>query len=49
VKRELAHLGINPASMSVETFGETKPLVDQKTDWARAVNRRVEIKVKGEK
>jgi len=49
VQRELAHLGINPASMSVESFGETKPLVDQRTDWARAVNRRVEIKVKGEK
>ncbi|MEE9200116.1 MAG: OmpA family protein [Candidatus Brocadiales bacterium] len=48
VKLELVHLGINPANMSVESFGESRPVFDQRTHWARAINRRVEIKVKGE-
>lgn len=45
VKSELAQLGIEPARMSVASFGYSKPVVDEKTDWARAVNRRVEFKV----
>ena len=45
VKSELAQLGIEPARMSVASFGQSKPLVEEKTDWARAVNRRVEFRV----
>ncbi len=49
VKRELVQLGINQESILVESLGESKPLIDQRNAWARAVNRRVEIKVKGER
>lgn len=45
VMKELAQLGIDPVRMSVASFGESKPVVDQQTDWARAVNRRVELRV----
>ena len=45
VMKELAQLGVEPARMSVASFGESKPVVDEKTDWARAVNRRVEFRV----
>lgn len=45
VMKELAELGIEPARMSVASFGESKPAVEEKTDWARAVNRRVEFRV----
>lgn len=48
VKRELVGLGIDAARLSVESFGESKPLIDQQTGWARAANRRVEFKVKGQ-
>lgn len=48
VKLELVRLGVNPANMSVESSGESRPVIDQRTHWARAINRRVEIKVKGE-
>jgi len=33
--------------MSAASLGESKPLIDQETQWARAVNRRVEFQVKG--
>ncbi len=46
VRKELARLGIEAERMSVVSFGESKPLIDQKTGWARAVNRRVEFEVK---
>lgn len=45
VMKELAQLGIEAARMSVTSFGESKPIVEEKTDWARAVNRRVEFRV----
>jgi outer membrane protein OmpA-like peptidoglycan-associated protein len=45
VKKELTDLGIDPARMSVASLGESKPLISQETDWARAVNRRVEFRV----
>ncbi len=45
VMKELAQLGVEPVRMSVASFGESKPVVDQQTDWARAVNRRVEFRV----
>jgi outer membrane protein OmpA-like peptidoglycan-associated protein len=47
VMKELASLGVDPARMSAASQGEGKPLVSQETNWARAVNRRVEFQVKG--
>jgi outer membrane protein OmpA-like peptidoglycan-associated protein len=47
VMKELASLGVDPARMSAASQGESKPLVGQETNWARAVNRRVEFQVKG--
>jgi outer membrane protein OmpA-like peptidoglycan-associated protein len=32
--------------MSAISLGESKPLVNQEGDWARAVNRRVEFQVR---
>lgn len=48
VMTELAALGIDPSRISAATQGEQKPLIDQATEWARAVNRRVEFQVKGQ-
>ena len=45
VMKELSEVGIDPGRMSVASFGESKPLIDQQTDWARAVNRRVEFRI----
>lgn len=45
VMKELAGLGIEASRMSVASFGESKPVVGDQTDWARAVNRRVEFRV----
>jgi outer membrane protein OmpA-like peptidoglycan-associated protein len=47
IMNELSGQGIDPSRMSAASLGETKPLVGQETDWARAVNRRVEFQVKG--
>jgi len=46
IMKELGQLGIDAARMSVTSLGESKPLIAQETDWARAVNRRVEFTVK---
>lgn len=43
VLTELVHLGIAEDRLSAVSFGETVPLVDEKTDAARAANRRVEV------
>ena len=45
IKNELVNLGVDPARLSIESFGKSKPLIDQESDWARAANRRVEFKV----
>jgi outer membrane protein OmpA-like peptidoglycan-associated protein len=45
VMKEMADLGIDPTRLSVTSFGESRPLIDQQTDWARAVNRRVEFRI----
>jgi len=45
VIQELAQLGIDPRRMSVVSLGESKPAIEQETDWARAVNRRVEFRI----
>jgi len=46
VKEELRQLGIDPGRLSVASQGESKPVIDQQTDWARAVNRRAEFRVR---
>lgn len=43
VRNELVSNGISSERLSTVTFGKTQPALDQKTDWARAVNRRVEV------
>jgi hypothetical protein len=43
VKSELARLGISTDRLSTVTFGESRPLINEDTDYARAVNRRVEV------
>jgi outer membrane protein OmpA-like peptidoglycan-associated protein len=45
VMKELSQLGIDPARMSTASLGKSQPLIDQPTDWARAVNRRVEFRI----
>ena len=47
VMNELAALGVEPNRMSAASLGEAKPLIDQNTQWAHAVNRRVEFQVQG--
>jgi OOP family OmpA-OmpF porin len=47
VMKELSALGIDATRMSAAAVGETAPLIDQGSQWARAVNRRVEFQVKG--
>jgi len=45
VMKELAQLGIEPSRMSVASLGESQPLINRPTDWARAVNRRAEFRI----
>ena len=47
VIRELTALGVDPAQISAASVGESVPLIDQESQWARAVNRRVEFQVQG--
>ena len=47
VMNQLTAQGIDAGRMSAASFGESKPLVNQDTQWARAVNRRVEFQVQG--
>jgi outer membrane protein OmpA-like peptidoglycan-associated protein len=41
----LSSRGVNPARMATRGFGETQPIADNATEYGRAQNRRVEIKV----
>ena len=45
IKAKLVEYGVNPKRLRVESFGETSPIADNKTDEGRAKNRRVEINV----
>lgn len=45
VIQELTALGIAPERMSTTSFGEAQPKIGQETNWARAVNRRVELSI----
>jgi outer membrane protein OmpA-like peptidoglycan-associated protein len=43
VRQELIAQGVSADRLSTVTFGETQPVYSEDTDWARAVNRRVEV------
>ncbi len=43
VRQELVRLGIPAERLSTVTFGKSKPIFEEQQDWARAVNRRVEV------
>jgi len=45
VRQELLALGVAPERVSTVTFGKSKPIFDEQEDWARAINRRVEVHV----
>ena len=45
VKQELASLGVTADRMSTVTYGKTQPELNSAEPWARAVNRRVEVRV----
>jgi OmpA-OmpF porin, OOP family len=45
VKKYLVEKGIAADTLTTESFGETKPVADNKTKEGRAMNRRVEFKV----
>ena len=45
LRQELIGLGVPAESVSTVTFGKSKPVLPEQEDWARAVNRRVEIRV----
>lgn len=45
VRSELVTLGISAERLSTVTFGESQPVFSEQEDWARAVNRRVEVQV----
>jgi outer membrane protein OmpA-like peptidoglycan-associated protein len=45
LRTELVRLGVSSDRLSTVTFGESRPLVNEETDEARAVNRRVEVHV----
>lgn len=43
VRQELINLGVVADRLSTVTFGESKPVFTEQEDWARAINRRVEV------
>ncbi|MCX5902273.1 MAG: OmpA family protein [Proteobacteria bacterium] len=45
VKKYLVEKGIAADTLTTESFGESKPVADNKTKEGRAMNRRVEFKV----
>ncbi|MDC0357999.1 OmpA family protein [Oligoflexia bacterium] len=45
VRQQLVSLGVSAERLSSVTFGKSQPALTEKEDWARAVNRRVEIHV----
>lgn len=45
VRNKLIEVGVSPERVSTVTFGKSKPIFEDQTDWARAVNRRVSVHV----
>ena len=45
VRQELLALGLPAERLATVTFGKTKPVFSEQEDWARAVNRRVQVHV----
>jgi peptidoglycan-associated lipoprotein len=43
VRQELVSLGVTPERLSTVSFGKAQPLFAEQEDWARALNRRVEV------
>ena len=43
VREELVSLGVAPDRLSTVSFGKSQPLYHEQEDWARAINRRVEV------
>ena len=48
VRQELISLGIPAERLSTVTFGESQPIFGEEEDWARAVNRRVQVHIQEE-
>jgi outer membrane protein OmpA-like peptidoglycan-associated protein len=48
VVKELTELGIDGSRMSPISYGESRPIFTENTDWARAANRRVQFTVQGQ-
>jgi outer membrane protein OmpA-like peptidoglycan-associated protein len=48
IMAELTAQGIDQSRISTISQGESKPMINQPVEWARAVNRRVEFQVKGQ-
>ena len=46
VKNYLIKKSVDPSRLSAQGFGPTKPLNDSKTEAERALNRRVELKLR---
>jgi outer membrane protein OmpA-like peptidoglycan-associated protein len=49
IMRELSRLGIDTSRMQATSVGESRPLVNQESPWAHALNRRVEFQVKAQR
>ncbi len=47
VIKELSELGVDRTRMSPISYGESRPLFTEQTDWARAANRRAQFTVQG--
>jgi hypothetical protein len=45
VRSELVSQGIASDRLATVTFGESRPVINEQTDHARAVNRRVEVHI----
>ncbi len=45
VRQELVSLGVPAERLATVSFGMSKPIYTEKEDWARAINRRVEVQV----
>jgi len=46
VKQVMEQAGVSPEQLIILSFGEDKPVADNKNDGGRAKNRRVEVKVR---